>query len=293
MCEPLFTRFQNVIDKLMIEIYKKDVKKSDIDEVLLVGGTSLIPRIQRIVNSYFSLKSQIGSPKQTLQAVAKGAAIYAYNMAMSNVDTLVTDVTPFTLGIPTVPRGYNKHKPDMTRGQPKRFLPIIKANTNIPVEVVLMVGTTRRGQKSMNLNIYAGDNELVKHNRLVQTFRLTYLHRRRSGKATAKLVYRLDESGVLNVTAMEERSDGTGVINRTAVVVGYLPHQLNNPDLELNPREQIESVLGLVMKHKVLRVQRATQTHGTSIRMRHGRDKAARDPGSMFAGSKLARVRET
>jgi heat shock protein 5 len=142
-----------------VELVLKDAKKTveDIDEVVLVGGSTRIPKIQELLKAYFNGKNPNKSVHPD-EAVAAGAAVQAAALTGDNEhEILLIDVTPLTLGIETV-GGV--------------LTPLIDRNTYIPVKKSKTFSTVQDGQTQVNITVYEGERSMVKDNNLLGSFML-------------------------------------------------------------------------------------------------------------------------
>ena len=151
---PLLDRLRAPIERAMRDAR---IKVADLDEILLVGGTTRMPLVRKLVASLFGrIPSMQLNPDQV---VAQGAAIQAALQARhaSLEEVVLTDVCPYTLGIETAVRQGNGF-------QSGHYLPIIERNTVVPVSRSRIVSTLHDNQKVVKLEIYQGESRLVSNN---------------------------------------------------------------------------------------------------------------------------------
>ncbi|ORY47158.1 heat shock protein 70 [Neocallimastix californiae] len=194
--------FKRII-KLMEETLKKaNLKKDEIDEVVMVGGSTNIPKIQEIVQEFFNGK-KINKSINPNKAVASGAAIFAStlseNKSEKTQDLVLKDVTPFTLGIKTA---YGTVEP------------IIKCNTPIPARGVKSFTTYWDQQTTALIPIYEGERLFAKDNNLLGKFYLSDIPQVPKGKLKINIIMDVDENGILNVSATETE---TGKCNKITI----------------------------------------------------------------------------
>jgi molecular chaperone DnaK len=167
-----------------------DVGKSDIDEVLLVGGMSRMPKVQDTVKAIFGkAASKAVNPDE---AVAMGAAIQGGVLTGSVSDVLLLDVTPLSLGIETL--GGVVHK-------------IIQRNTTIPTKKSQVYSTAADSQTQVEIKIYQGERDMAADNKLLGNFILAGIPPMPKGQPQIEVTFDIDANGIVNVAAKDK---GTG-----------------------------------------------------------------------------------
>lgn len=160
----------------------------DIDDVLLVGGTTKIPMIHKRVEEFFGRTPRRGiSPDE---AIAMGAAIQAAVLDGQEDDVLLLDVLPLSLGIAAGPN----------------FVPILHRNQSLPCSRTERFSTARDFQSAVLVKTYQGDHERVADNRLIGTVRLENLPPARAGQVQVDVSFQVDENGILEVEARDPRT---------------------------------------------------------------------------------------
>lgn len=162
---------------------------NDIDEVILVGGSTRIPRIQQVVEEFFKRK-----PNRSVnpdEVVAIGAAIQGGVLTGEVKDVLLLDVTPLSLGIETM-GGV------MTR--------LIESNTTIPKKASQVFSTAADNQTSVDINILQGERPMANQNRSVGRFNLDGIPAMRRGEPQIEVTFNIDANGVLSVSAKEMKT---------------------------------------------------------------------------------------
>lgn len=184
---------QNLINRCRIPVEKalSDARldKSDINEVVLVGGSTRIPAIQKLVESLTGKK-----PNQSVnpdEVVAIGAAIQAGILAGEVKDVLLLDVTPLSLGVETLGGVMTK---------------IIARNTTIPVKKSEMFSTAVDNQTNVEIHILQGERELVAGNKSLGNFRLDGIPAAERGVPQIEVTFDIDVDGILSVKAREKET---------------------------------------------------------------------------------------
>ncbi len=191
-------KFEQLADKLIqrtIEPCKKAMKDSgfktsDIDEVILVGGSTRIPAIQKLVKDFFGKEPSKGVNPD--EVVAVGAAIQGAVLTGEVKDILLLDVTPLSLGIETM-GGV------MTR--------LIDSNTTIPTKKSEVFSTASDSQPSVEIHVLQGERPMANHNKTIGKFHLDGIPPARRGIPKIEVTFDIDANGILNVSAKDQ---GTG-----------------------------------------------------------------------------------
>ena len=188
LCKDLIDRCRIPVEK---SINDARLDKSDINEVVLVGGSTRIPAIQRLVESITNKK-----PNKNVnpdEVVAVGAAIQAGILAGEIKDVLLLDVTPLSLGVETLGGVMTK---------------IIARNTTIPTKKSEMFSTAVENQTNVEIHVLQGERELVSDNKSLGNFRLDGIPKAERGVPQIEVTFDIDVDGLLSVKAKEL---GTGM----------------------------------------------------------------------------------
>jgi molecular chaperone DnaK len=166
------------------------LKPAEIDEVVLVGGSTRMPRVQQIVKDIFGKEPHKGVNPD--EVVAIGAAIQGAVLTGDVKDLLLLDVTPLSLGLETKGGVFTK---------------LVERNTTIPTEKKETFTTAEDNQTAVTIVVYQGERPMAADNRQLGKFDLTGIPPARMGTPQIEVTFNLDANGILNVTAKDK---GTG-----------------------------------------------------------------------------------
>jgi len=176
-----------------------NVTPSQIDEVVLVGGQTRMPRIQQIVRDLFGKEPHKGVNPD--EVVAVGAAVQGGVLGGEVKDVLLLDVTPLSLGIETLGGVFTK---------------LIERNTTIPTSKTDVFSTAAENQPSVEIKVYQGERPMAEHNRRLGVFQLGNIPPAPRGIPQIEVTFDIDANGILNVTAKDRATNNEQKITITS-----------------------------------------------------------------------------
>ena len=188
-------KFEQLVDDLVqrtiapcrTALQNAGLSTSDIDEIILVGGSTRIPAIQAAVEKFFGKAPSKGVNPD--EVVALGAAIQGGVLTGDVKDVLLLDVTPLSLGIETMGGVMTK---------------MIEANTTIPTKKAETFTTAVDNQPSVEIKVYQGERPMAQQNKLIGSFHLDGIMPARRGEPQIEVTFDIDANGILNVTAKDK-----------------------------------------------------------------------------------------
>ncbi len=187
LVEDLLQRTIHPIDNALKDA---GLKKEDINEIVMVGGMTRMPKVNEIVKNYFGKEPHKGINPD--EVVAIGAAIQGGVLGGDVKDVLLLDVTPLTLGIETL-GGVST--------------PLIKRNTTIPTNASQIFSTAADNQTSVEINILQGEREMAADNKSLGRFLLDGIPPAPRGMPQVEVKFDIDANGIINVTAKDKASN--------------------------------------------------------------------------------------
>lgn len=160
------------------------ITKNDLDDVILVGGQTRMPKIQDMVSNFFGR-----SPSKQVhpdEVVAIGAAIQGDALVEEDVEMLLLDVTPFPLGIQTAGGTFTR---------------LIEKNTTVPTSKNHIFTTVTDNQRQVKINVLQGDSTIAEENELLGEFMLEGIRIAKAGEPQIKVTFNIDANGIVNVSA--------------------------------------------------------------------------------------------
>ena len=222
-------KFEQMVDDIIEKSHKpcevalsdSKLQKSDINEVVLVGGSTRVPRVQELTKSLFGKDPHKGVNPD--EVVALGAAVQAGVLAGEVKDVLLLDVTPLTLGIETLGGVRTK---------------LIEKNTTIPTRKSEIFTTAADGQTSVEIHVLQGEREMAQYNRTLGRFNLVGIPSAPRGVPQVEVTFDIDANGIVNVSAKDL---GTGKEQKITITAssGLSQEEIDNmvKDAEVHAEE--------------------------------------------------------
>ena len=188
---------QRSIEPCKVAMKDAGVSNGDIDEIILVGGMTRMPKVQEMVESFFGK-----APRKDVnpdEAVAAGAAIQGDVLGGGRNDVLLLDVTPLSLGIETLGGVMSK---------------LIQKNTTIPTKQSQTFSTAENNQQAVTIKVFQGEREIAQYNKLLGDFNLDGIPPAPKGVPQIEVTFDIDANGIMHIGAKDK---GTGKENKITI----------------------------------------------------------------------------
>ena len=190
-------KFEGLVDNLIsrsiepckVAVKDAGLKANEVDEVILVGGQTRMPKVQEAVEGFFGK-----APRKNVnpdEAVAAGAALQGSVLAGDNSDILLLDVTPLSLGIETMGGVMTK---------------LVEKNTTIPTKASQVFSTAEDNQSAVTIQVAQGEREFVRDNKVLGVFNLEGIQPAPRGVPQIEVTFDIDANGILNVGAKDKNT---------------------------------------------------------------------------------------
>ncbi|MBT4856023.1 molecular chaperone DnaK [bacterium] len=197
LCASIFDRLLKPCQQAMKDA---EIKKDQLDDIILVGGSTRIPKVQELVKNFFGkAPSKSVNPDEV---VSVGAAIQGGVLAGDVTDVLLLDVTPLSLGIETMGSIVVK---------------LIERNTTIPAKKSQVFSTAENNQTAVDIKVYQGEREFAKDNQLLGEFKLDGIPAAPRGVPQIEVSFDIDANGIVHVSAKDK---GTGKEQKITITSG-------------------------------------------------------------------------
>ncbi|MCZ6842764.1 MAG: Fe-S protein assembly chaperone HscA [SAR324 cluster bacterium] len=235
---------------------------ADIDEVVLVGGSTRVPLVRRIVEEFFGKPPNVSINPD--EVVAVGAGIQGHLLAGGRRDYVLLDVIPLALGIETLGGTFSK---------------LITANTTVPTQANELFTTYVDNQTGVDFNIFQGEREFVKDCRSLGRFRLKGIPPMPAGLPKVEVTFLVDANGILTVSAIEQRS---GMEAQIEVIPS---HGLTNDEIDRIMEDSFEHALDDLNQRQLVDFRNMAEA------VFRGIDKAWEQARSILSEGELAQIR--
>jgi molecular chaperone DnaK len=205
---------QRTLDPCRKALADAGLKAGDIDEVVLVGGMTRMPKVRDVVKDFFGKEPHTGVNPD--EVVAMGAAIQAGVLQGDVKDVLLLDVTPLSLGIETLGGIMTK---------------MIDRNTTIPTKKSQVYSTAEDNQQAVTIRVFQGEREMAQDNKILGQFDLVGIPSARRGVPQIEVTFDIDANGIVSVTAKDK---GTGKEQQIKITAGG---GMSDADIEKAVRE--------------------------------------------------------
>lgn len=244
---------QRTIEPCKTALKGAGLKAGDIDEVILVGGSTRIPAVQEAVKSFFGKEASKGVNPD--EVVAIGAAIQGGVLSGDVKDVLLLDVTPLSLGIETYGGVFTK---------------LIEANTTIPSKKAETFSTASDNQPSVEIHVLQGERPMAKDNRTIGRFHLDGIPPAPRGVPQIEVTFDIDANGILNVSA-KDKNTGKEQSIRIEASSGLSQEEIDkmkqeaeaNAEADKKAREEVDKLNAA--DQLIFQVEKAMSEHGDKV----------------------------
>ena len=230
LCKDIFEKCKLPISEVLKD---SDCNPQDVDEIVLVGGSTRIPKIQEMLSNFFYGK-ELNKRLNPDEAVAYGATIEAaLQMGKYSEDVALLDVCPFSLGIAVVNRQDDKLE-DMLMSK------VIKRGSKLPCKKMEIFNPAEDYQKSILFRVYEGESQYIRNNYPLGKFRIMNLPHKPKNEVEFEVTFDLDEDSILTVTAVEKDNKS----NFNSIVIKNDKGGLSRSEIEQAKKRQNEENIG-------------------------------------------------
>jgi heat shock protein 1/8 len=212
LCEPVF---QKCLDSVKSVLEDAKVDQSAVDEIVLVGGSTRVPRVQTILQDFFNGK-QLCKAVHPDEAVALGAAVQGAILSgvrdAATQALLLVDVIPLSLGVEC---------------EGKHFAKVVPRNTSIPCKKTSEFTTVEDWQTEIDIRVFEGERSHTDGNNLLGEFSITGVQKARQGEAKVEVTFEVNANGLLTVTARDKETNA-----RADIEIAHDRGRLSNEEIE-------------------------------------------------------------
>merc|ERR1740138_151105 len=233
--------FNRTLDTVKTVLSDAKLEPAEIDDIVLVGGSTRVPKIQELLSEYFGGRQLCRSINPD-EAVAYGAAVQGAILAgvrHSMCDSIVlVDVTPLSLGIEV---------------EGKHVSTIIARNTSIPCTKTSKYTTTEDYQEMLDVRIFEGERPSTKDNHLLGEFQITGIERAKREEPEIDVTFALDANGIMNVTACDKKTGAAAKCTISNACKGLSQKEIERmvEEAERCAKEDAELVKKLALKNEI------------------------------------------